>query len=202
MPPRPADLPAALAEGRARGAAAVDPVGWHAVEALARRAAAHQGAARAHIERRVGERLAGLLARCEAAAAAAPAGMPPDSPLAALRALAVPAPRAAATPAPAAGAALPELTALRDFRQRWQRLQAEHWLDQSIAGAPDNAGPLNSHALAVRTLRQLDALSPGYVVHLLSQLDALRWLEPEAGGKPARPAPGSGIGPSGNARHR
>jgi len=100
-----------------------------------------------------------------------------------LRALAVPAPRAAGTPAPAADAALPELTALRDFRQRWQRLQAEHWLDQSIASAPGNAGPLNSHALAVRTLRQLDALSPGYVVHLLSQLDALRWLEPDAGAR-------------------
>ena len=178
MAPRPADLPAALAEGRARGGAAIDPVGWHAVEALARRAAAHQGAARAHIERRVGERLAALLARC--AAAAAPPAPPRDSPLAALRALAVPAPRAAGTPAPAADAALPELTALRDFRQRWQRLQAEHWLDQSIASAPGNAGPLNSHALAVRTLRQLDALSPGYVVHLLSQLDALRWLEPDA----------------------
>lgn len=188
MPPRPAELPAdlpaglaaALAEGRAGGAAEADPVGWHALESLARRAALHQGAARAFIERRLAERLAAWQARDAAAPAETPTAQGGRA-IAALRALGGPTPRAGGAAATDPSAAAPELKALRDFRQRWQRLQAEHWLDQSLASAPGNAGPLNSHALAVRTLAQLNALSPGYVAHLLPQLDALRWLEPEAG---------------------
>lgn len=199
MPNPPADLAAALAAARANGADGADPVGWHVVEALARRAQAHGGAARADIERRVAARLAALRCR-EPVTPAAPdiaSAMPPVSPLAALRALATPSPRGDGAPVPDRTEAAPELKALRDFRQRWQQLQAEHWLDQSLASAPDKAGPLNSHALAVRTLKTAHALSPAYVAHLLVQLDALRWLEPTAeeraprvSARPARPAGG------------
>lgn len=189
-PAEPAfDLAAALAEGRAAGADRADPVGWQAVESLARRAARHRGAARGVMEQRIAERLAHLRSRA-AVAPGVPSAERRGVALAALRALGAPVDRGGVGVAADPAGAAPELKALRDFRQRWQRLQAEHWLDQSLASAPDNAGPQNSHALAVRTLQQLQALSPAYVAALLVQLDALRWLEPDAAEPPL-----SGAGP-------
>lgn len=197
-----AELAAALDAARAQGLPATDPVGWQVVEALARRAAALPPAAQAHTERRLHERLARLAHRAaqrqaawQAAGggAAEPAVRPGLESLHALQALVAglaPRPPANAVAGAAPGAP-PELKALRDFRRSWSRLQAEQWLDQSVASAPDNAGPLNSHGLAVRTLQRLNALSPAYLERLLVLADALRWLEPSLEGLPeaARSAP-------------
>lgn len=62
-------------------------------------------------------------------------------------------------------------------RHPWARLSVQRELAQAAAARPDQAGPLNSHALALRTLQTLQRLAPGYLDRLVAQLEALRWLE-------------------------
>jgi hypothetical protein len=100
---------------------------------------------------------------------------------------------AAPPPAPPAGAApaaaSPLAALLQSMRQRpaaadgadagraWARLSVHRELAQAAAARPDQAGPLNSHALALRTLQTLQHLAPGYLERLVVQLEALRWLQ-------------------------
>lgn len=104
---------------------------------------------------------------------------------------------AAAVPAQAAGAALAgplELKVLREARGTWARLGAQRQLARSLAQAPANAGPLNSHQLLLRALQQMQQLSPGYLLHFMAHADTLLWLEqacgPKAGPPSASPAKG------------
>ncbi|HEX6363614.1 MAG TPA: DUF2894 domain-containing protein [Albitalea sp.] len=187
----PSGLAAAMEALRARGAQRLDPVRWRFIEALARRAANHDGEAR----RLLDERIAGLLAACaeapEAAAAAdtAPAstaaGAPPRSALAELvehLARQAPAERAVAGDAVPAAAHPPELKALRDFRSTWTRLDAERRLTQSLTKVPENAGPLNSYHLVHRTLALMRDASPAYLERFMAYVDALLWLDHATGG--------------------
>jgi len=85
-----------------------------------------------------------------------------------------------------------ELASLRRFRASWSRIAAEDQVTQAMTRTPDNAGPLNSHALVLRSLALMRELSPDYLQRFLAQLDALWWLEdlgqrPTAG-KPAKRA--------------
>jgi hypothetical protein len=48
---------------------------------------------------------------------------------------------------------------------------------RAAARAPDNAGPLNSHRLVLRSLALMQAASPHYLRRFLSQVDTLLWLE-------------------------
>src|SRR5690606_829749 len=125
---------------RERGGELADPVRFHYLQALARRAARHEGQARQLLD----QRLAGLMAAC------------PDTPASAQRAEA----DQARTPGPlgqlcaqiAAAAparpAYPELPLLDEFRQTWTRLSTDRQLRQSEQLVPENAGPLNSSHLA------------------------------------------------------
>lgn len=172
----PADLAAALAAWRRRGAQRVDPLGFGLIEALARRAAAHEGEARRLLDRRVATLLQGYGARFEAAQAAARARrpLPAASPLAALK-------ERMDTPAGA------DLKTVQAFRGTWTRLRTAQRLSQSFAVAPEQAGPLNSHALLLRTLQQLQGLSPAYLDRFVAYAEALLALD--AAGLPAEPAP-------------
>lgn len=96
----------------------------------------------------------------------------------------LPAPPERPAPAPDALSAL--VQALRQHRAAaeggaapgpWARLSVQRELAQAAAARPDPAGPLNSHALALRTLQSLQRLAPGYLERLVAQLEALRWLE-------------------------
>ena len=105
-------------------------------------------------------------------------------------------------PAPHDNPALPpaptELKTLRQFRDTWRRLNVAQQLSRSQQQAPENPGPLNSHGLVLRTLQQMQALSPGYLEHFLSRVQALMWLE-QAGA--AAPAPArAGRRDAGNAK--
>jgi len=75
------------------------------------------------------------------------------------------------------GAAYPELPAVDDFRRLWSTLRTRTQVRQSLAQAPTGAGPLNSAALAHRSLTLMGGLSPEYLQHFLSYLDTLSWLE-------------------------
>lgn len=70
-----------------------------------------------------------------------------------------------------------EMQSLRRFRDSWSRIVAEEQVEQAIGRAPDQAGPLNSHMLVLRSLSLMRELSPDYLRRFLSHLDSLLWLE-------------------------
>jgi hypothetical protein len=110
---------------------------------------------------------------------AAAAAVQARSPLAELNAyIATRAPTPAATdPGTRAGGPWPELRSARRFREAWERLGAEDAVDLASQRAPDNAGPLNSHMLVLRTLGLMRELSPHYLRRFLSHTETLLWLD-------------------------
>lgn len=77
-----------------------------------------------------------------------------------------------------------ELDGLRRFRTSWSRHAAERQVAQAMGRTPDNAGPLNSHALVLRSLALMRERAPDYLQRFLAQLDTLMWLE-DLGQRPA-----------------
>jgi len=156
---------------REQGADRFDPVRFHRMEALERRAASHDGEVRDWLDARLAALLAGYAGLVERKAAQQPvaAGAGEARPLAKL----------------VDGFAnrngkladFAELPLLGDFRQLWSRLRTESQLRQSLQPAPSNAGPLNSSALAHRSIALMRELSPGYLQHFLGYVDALSWME-------------------------
>lgn len=71
----------------------------------------------------------------------------------------------------------PRLRSAVRFGRAWQQWMAESRLERARLGAPQNAGPLNAQRLMVETLMSVADLSPAYVQRLLTQAEALFWLE-------------------------
>ncbi len=71
----------------------------------------------------------------------------------------------------------PELGALDEFRKIWSGIRTESQWQQSLKPVPANAGPLNSSALVHRSIALMRELSPGYLQHFLSYADDLLWME-------------------------
>jgi hypothetical protein len=190
--PDPALVMAAL---RARGAQRLDPARFRHIEALARRASAHQG----EVRRLLDGKLARLLAACDQAlesprsAAAQTAGQAPQrSALADLLAhLARHADDPLASGLAGVGTAAPsaatELKAVRHYRSTWSRLSVDRRMTQSLATVPENAGPLNTQRLMHQALTTMRAASPEYLYRFMSHVEALLWLDqasmPAAGTK-------------------
>lgn len=86
------------------------------------------------------------------------------------------------------GAVRPELRSAQAFRETWLRLSAEDEVAQAVQRAPENAGPLNSHMLVLRTLGLLRELSPDYLRRFLAQADTLLWLDQAGARLKAAPA--------------
>jgi hypothetical protein len=172
---------------RERGVHRRDPVRFRLAEALARRAAAHSGAAR-HV---LDDKLAALIARLTRAPDVAPAGPPPRvtrgalltrGPLAELvedvsRQKPAPVLDLAVAPCEAHADKPGAPPTLHFFKRTWSRLSADQRLVQSRASLPDNAGPLNSHHLVHRSLTLMRELSPEYLEHFVGYVDALQWVE-------------------------
>jgi Protein of unknown function (DUF2894) len=195
------DPQAIVAACRAGGGAERDPVRFHVVEGLARRAAAQQGLARQLMMRRV-EQLVGELMQAPTAAAVAS----PPAPPAALLMLSGLVDRLGRTPesaaAPASSRATmpssrlrtappPPLKAVASHPGTWSRLRAQQRLRQALAHVPAKAGPLNSSHVVHRALQALHGLSPAYLDAFMAHVDTLLWLEQAAGTAdlPVRPAP-------------
>ncbi|WP_044845326.1 MULTISPECIES: DUF2894 domain-containing protein [unclassified Burkholderia] len=182
---------ATLDAWREQGADRLDPVRFHRLDALEKRAAALDGDARALLDARLAMLLEGfaqIVARAGEAAAAGSAAQ-------------------ANAQAPARGAigGLVERLA-RDaqadrrgidpalidyFRAMWSKVRTEQQYRQSLDQVPRNAGPLNSNSLVHRSLATMRELSPEYLQQFLSYIDALAWLEDLAGGgaQPEKEAP-------------
>ncbi len=205
--PQPTPLQAALNAARAAGGPVADPTRWQRIEALARRADAHQGATRQLLD----ARLQALLAELAPSADVAPAPVPapaqdaagdiprPASPAQALRALRAqlePTQDDAATQAasaPDASAAPRDLKVVHQHRAAWTQLRAEQRVAQSQTALPDQAGPLNSQLLLHRALTLMRETAPGYLQHFMGQAEALMWLERAL----AAPAPAAKPAPRG-----
>ncbi|KVH64236.1 hypothetical protein WS89_04820 [Burkholderia sp. MSMB1072] len=182
---------ATLDAWREQGADRLDPVRFHRIDALERRAAVLDGAARTLVDARLAtliEGFAEIVAR----------GNDADTPRERWEA-------AAEAPARGALAALVEGLA-RDaqadrrgldpelvdyFRATWSKVRTEQQYRQSLDQVPRNAGPLNSNSLVHRSLATMRELSPDYLQQFLSYVDALAWLEDLVGGgaQPEKEAP-------------
>ncbi len=134
--------------------------------------------------------LADLLRHIDRAASAA-AGQAPGQAVALTGALSGAAPDA--LPGLAPGQPM-ELKAVRFFRRSWARLSVDRRLTRSIARVPEQAGPLNSQRLVLRSLQLMREVSPAYLERFMSYVDALMWLEQAGSAGAAPPAAGAGRG--------
>lgn len=170
---------------REQGADRMDPLAFHYMAALRRRATDRDGDARRVLDSRLSDLIAayaGDLARTAAHAAnAEPGGAPARGMLGELTDEL--AGRAASRNSGnvaddnAARTALPELGMLDDFRKLWASVRSDSQVRRSLEDAPSNAGPLNSSRLVHRSLSLMRELSPGYLQQFLAYVDALSWLE-------------------------
>ncbi len=78
---------------------------------------------------------------------------------------------------PAATNAQGELKSMRYFRSTWSKLSVDKQLSHSLAQAPENAGPLNSHFLVLQSLTLMRDIAPDYLKQFMSYVDALLWLD-------------------------
>ncbi|MCA7949085.1 DUF2894 domain-containing protein [Burkholderia seminalis] len=179
---------ATLDAWREQGADRLDPVRFHRIDALERRAAALGANARALLDARLAALIEGyavVVARA-AETRATDDAMPVAPRRGALAALV----DRLARDAQADRRGLdPELVDY--FRTMWSKVRTEQQYRQSLDQVPRNAGPLNSNSLVHRSLATMRELSPEYLQQFLSYVDALAWLEDLAGGgaQPEKEAP-------------
>lgn len=79
-----------------------------------------------------------------------------------------------------------ELPSVRRARRTWDRLRSEDRVARAMARRPAQAGPLNPHALVLRSLQTMQGLSPDYLRRMLAQVETLLWLERQGAGKGKR----------------
>jgi len=191
------DIPAQLDALRTSGAADRDPVRFAYIEALSRRAAAQPEAIRPLLNAKISA------AASEFASQSAPLLPPavpksPASPLADLLAYisqqAHGQPNAtqpanetstvnrnnrpkSKTPSASHRPQGPELKSVAYYRNEWSKLSTEQQLTQTLAQAPENAGPMNAQHLVLRSLERMRDIAPDYLQGFMSYIDSLIWLE-------------------------
>jgi Protein of unknown function (DUF2894) len=185
-------LLSALESLRNEGAQRLDPARFHYLEALSRRMQAAPGDVRRLLEGKLNNALTDYGQRFRQAqsqtAASDHGGMQrpgasavanaPGAPLAQLNRYIQTATLASADGGlGGAGELRPELKSAHRFREAWSRMCAEDQVDLAVGRGPENAGPLNSHLLVLRTLALMRSLSPDYLRRFLSHADSLLWLD-------------------------
>ena len=166
---------------RTNGTAERHPVRFAYLEALTRRAAAQPESVRALLEAKIQEAIRELTVPPTDSAAATPddnASYPLTELLAHITQHANEQPEA------------PQLRSIARFQDTWARLSTEQQLTQTLAQAPENAGPMNSQHLVLRSLQRMHDIAPDYLQSFMSYIDTLIWLEsaarPPAGERESR----------------
>jgi hypothetical protein len=179
----------ALASWRKQGAERLDPVRFHHMETLAQRLPSQPADVRRLLAQKLalamthyGERLTLAQQTASEQKVASPRGKQAakqtNSPLAQLTQYIQTSSHKASDDAPGSNIpARPEMKSLQRFRETWAKIAAEDDVDKAIGRGPENAGPLNSHQLVLRSLTLMRDLSPDYLRRFKSQLDALLWLD-------------------------
>ena len=185
----PPGIEARLAHLREQGLDRCDPVRFHFIASLSRRALGSAGEARRVLEDKLAQLLEAYEAQArttvaQAAARERGAGAAAKQERAGVADLVarLEAGRAAIVQA-SGGADVAEY-----FRSLWAGLRGGSELRQAMQNVPENAGPLNSALLAHRALALMHAQSPSYLRHFLDYLDTLAWLEAPADATRPRPA--------------
>lgn len=82
-----------------------------------------------------------------------------------------------------------ERPTLEEFQELWGRIRNDSQVRQSLATAPEGAGPLHSSTLLHRAMTLMRTISPGYLEHFIAYADALSWMEQlQDGGGSGSPA--------------
>ena len=173
---------------RERHADRLDPVRFRFIEAMARRAAAHEGEVRRLLDARLSALLDAYAGDLEAAApqvgdadGQTASAAPSRGALGELVDRLARRASSSGDPTAADAASQPlvfsQADVLDEFRQLWSKLRTRSQLRQSLEQTPVNAGPLNSSALVHRAIALMHQLSPGYLQHFLAYVDALSGME-------------------------
>jgi hypothetical protein len=157
-------------------AAQRDPVGWHYIQVLAERTRNQTGPTQALLQTKLSTSVAQLQARLEAPQN--PNTLPASStasPLSALlRDMAAP---SAERPMSPGGHGRIDNPRVAQFRQQLGKINVQKQVTQAIAQAPQNAGPINSHMLVLRSLGLMRDLSPDYLNRFMGYVDTLFFLD-------------------------
>jgi hypothetical protein len=187
---------------RAQGAHRHDAARFHYLEVLSRRMQTQPQAVRQILDRRLSAALADYAERASAAAAppvAADKALSAGCELAQLnRELSARTQSEADGVLLGDGASMSDMKSVRQFSEVWSKISAEQQIVKALDRGAENAGPLNSHKLMLRSLALMRSLSPDYLRRFLSQMDSLLWLE-AVNTRPAR-APATRQGRSGRAK--
>ena len=70
-----------------------------------------------------------------------------------------------------------ELHTTQYFRETWSKLNVGKRVTQELHHLPQNAGPLNSHRLVLRSLATMRDISPDYLSRFTSYVDTLLCLD-------------------------
>ena len=175
-PPCPSDALALLQPAQAAEAAQLDPVGWHYILVLAERTRTQTGPAQALLQAKLSTAVAQLQARL--AAPQSPNTLPASSAASPLSALLqdMAAPSAQRPWSPSGHGRL-DNPRVEEFRQQLGKISVQKQVTQAIAQAPQNAGPINSHMLVLRSLGLMRDLSPDYLNRFMAYVDTLLILD-------------------------
>lgn len=188
VPPCPLDALALLQPSQATEAAQLDPVGWHYIMVLAERTRNQTGPAHALLQAKLNTAVTQLQLRL--AKPQTPSTLPSSqtpSPLSALlQDMAAP---SAQRPLSPSGHGRMDNPRVEEFRQQLGKISIQKQVTQAIAQAPQNAGPINSHMLVLRSLGLMRDLSPDYLNRFMSYVDTLLILEDSGQSKPASKKP-------------
>ena len=169
---------------RAAGAARVDAVGWHYIETLASRTQAQSGPARVLLHAKLQEamrRLETRMAKSQPDAVQAPARVLP-SPMATLL-QDIRQKNASQASGQTTGWQEAENPRIQTFKKQLNKISVQKQVTQAMAQAPQNAGPINSHMLVLRSLGLMRDLSPDYLNRFMAHVDTLLCLEEAGKGK-------------------
>jgi hypothetical protein len=187
-PPCPSDALALLQPSQATEAAQLDPVGWHYILVLAERTRNQTGPAHALLQAKLNNAVTQLQLRL--AKPQTPSTLPSSqtpSPLSALlQDMAAP---SAQRPLSPSGHGRLDNPRVEEFRQQLGKISVQKQVTQAIAHAPQNAGPINSHMLVLRSLGLMRDLSPDYLNRFMGYVDTLLILEDSGRSKPASKKP-------------
>jgi hypothetical protein len=169
---------------RQRQAHIVDPVGFHSLEALQRRASAYQGNVRSILDAKILQLAQACSARVVHASHSASVtaraqcfSVPQEALEGLVRRMSHQEPDRLHTSGGERPSAPTELRAVKCFRNTWSKLSVHKQIQSALDNAPHNAGPINSHMVALRSLALMRDISPDYLNRFMTHIDTLMCLE-------------------------
>ena len=171
---------------RAAGAARVDAVGWHYIETLAQRTHAQSGTAQSLLWVKLQGALEEFQGRMKRAAAPEAETAPGPVLPSAMSVLLQDMDSTTDTQGVDKMAGrLAETPHIQQFRKQLSQISVHKQVTQAIAQAPQNAGPINSHMLVLRSLGLMRDISPDYLNRFMGYVDTLLCLDEAGVGKAA-----------------